>query len=189
MVSSGTALLVFIDDVTEDRSSRMNSEVYRDILSAQIQSNGAKLIGRRFIIQMDDDPKHTAKATQEFLKVKKWNILQWPSQCPDFNPIEHAFHLLKTKLKAERPLNKQQLMSAAVKHHKGGNTVSGDVHEFQTQGSYCRQRIHNKILKINILFMIIFICPITFEPLKMGGLCIKMVLIPKHFVLYFCSTP
>ncbi len=24
----------------------------------------------------------TAKATQEFLKVKKWNILQWPSQCP-----------------------------------------------------------------------------------------------------------
>ncbi len=63
---------------------------------------------------MDDDPKHTAKATQEFLKVKKLNILQWPSQSPDFKPIEHAFHLLKTKLKAERPTNKQ-LKSAAVK--------------------------------------------------------------------------
>ncbi len=33
MASSGTCLLVFIDDVTEDGSSRMNSEVYRDILS------------------------------------------------------------------------------------------------------------------------------------------------------------
>ncbi len=33
MASSGTGLLVFIDDVTtEDRSSRINSEVYRDIL-------------------------------------------------------------------------------------------------------------------------------------------------------------
>jgi len=65
---------------------------------------------------MDYDPKHTAKETQEFLKVKKWNILQWSaSQSPDFNPIEHAFHLLKTKLKAERPTNKQQLKSAAVK--------------------------------------------------------------------------
>ncbi len=59
------------DDVTEDRSSQMNSEVYRDILSAQIQPNAAKLIGRCFIVQMDNDPKNTAKAIQEFLKVKK----------------------------------------------------------------------------------------------------------------------
>ncbi len=34
MASSGTGLLVFIDDVTEDRSSQNNSEVYGDILSA-----------------------------------------------------------------------------------------------------------------------------------------------------------
>ncbi len=61
---------MFSGDETEDRSSWKNSEVYRDILSAQIQSTGAKLIGRRFIVHMCDDPKHTAKATQEFLKVK-----------------------------------------------------------------------------------------------------------------------
>ncbi len=90
MASSGSGLLLF-SDVTEDRSSRINSEVYRDILSAQIQSNGAKLIGRCFIVQMDDDPKHTAKATQEFLKEKKWIILQWPSQSPDLNLIELHF--------------------------------------------------------------------------------------------------
>ncbi len=65
MASSGTGLLVFIDDVTGDRSSWMNSQVCR------IQPNAAKLIGWRFIVQMDNDPKHTAKATQEFLKVKK----------------------------------------------------------------------------------------------------------------------
>ncbi|KAF7648157.1 hypothetical protein LDENG_00161210 [Lucifuga dentata] len=50
---------------------------------------------------MDSDPKHAAKATQELFKAK-WNILQWPSQSADFNPTEHAFHLLKKKLKAER---------------------------------------------------------------------------------------
>ncbi len=32
MASSGTGLLVFSDDVTEDRSSQKNSEVYRYIL-------------------------------------------------------------------------------------------------------------------------------------------------------------
>ncbi len=32
-----------------------------------------------------NDPKHTAKATRELLKAKKWNILQWPSQSPDLD--------------------------------------------------------------------------------------------------------
>ncbi len=87
------------------------------------------------MVQKDNDPKHTAKATQEFLKVKKWNIPQWPSQSPDLNPIEHAFHLLKTKLEAERPTNKQQLKSAAANAWQSitkEETVSGDVYEFQT---------------------------------------------------------
>ncbi len=75
---------------TED-SSQMSSEVNNDILSAQIQSNGAKLIGRRFIGHMDNDPKHTAKAAQEFLKVKRWNILSISWSQPDWA----AFHWLK----------------------------------------------------------------------------------------------
>ena len=103
MAANGTGSLIFIDDVTADKSSRMDSEVFRAILSAHIQPNASKLIGRCFTVQMDNDPKHTAKATKEFFKAKKWNILQWPSQSPDLNPIEHAFHLLKTKLKGKMP--------------------------------------------------------------------------------------
>lgn len=100
--------------MTEDRSSRMNSEVYGDILSAQIKPHAAKLIGRCFTVQMDIDQKHTAKETQEFLKgIKKWNVLQWPSQLPDVSPIKHGFHLLKAKPKTERPTNKQHLKTAA----------------------------------------------------------------------------
>ncbi len=40
--------------------------------------------------------------------------LLWPSQSPDLNPIEHAFHLLKTKLKGKCPKNKQELKTVAV---------------------------------------------------------------------------
>lgn len=61
---SGVTSLVFIDDVTADRSSRKNCEVYMAVLSAQIQD-----------LQMDNDAEHTAKATQEF--VKKLDTLQW----------------------------------------------------------------------------------------------------------------
>ena len=66
MAANGTGTLVFIDDVTADKSSRINSEVFRAISSAHIQPNASELIGRRFTVQMDNDPKHTARATKEF---------------------------------------------------------------------------------------------------------------------------
>ena len=42
--ANGTGLLVFIDDLAAELSIRMNSEVYRTILSAHFQSIATKLI-------------------------------------------------------------------------------------------------------------------------------------------------
>ncbi len=50
------------------------------------QNDGSWLDGA--LVQVDNDPKHTAKATQEFLKVKKWIIMQWPSQSPYISSID-----------------------------------------------------------------------------------------------------
>uniref|UniRef100_A0A0E9RZK0 Tc1-like transposase DDE domain-containing protein n=1 Tax=Anguilla anguilla TaxID=7936 RepID=A0A0E9RZK0_ANGAN len=33
---------------------------------------------------------------------KQWKVLDWPSQSSDLNPVEHAFHLLKRRLKTWR---------------------------------------------------------------------------------------
>lgn len=67
----------------------LNSEVYMHIVSAQIQPNETKLIRQHFTEQTDNDPKLTTKATQEFLKEKKWNNRQWPCQSPDWACISH----------------------------------------------------------------------------------------------------
>ncbi len=85
-------------------------QYYLLIFSQMLQ----KLIGRRFTVQMDNDPKSNCKSNQRVLKGKKWTVMQWPSQSPDLNPIEHAFHLLKTKLKGKCPKNKQELKTVAV---------------------------------------------------------------------------
>ncbi len=70
IASSGTGSLIFIDDVTHDGSSKMNSKVYRNILSANLEKDATKLIGRSFIIQQDNDPKHSAKETKEFIRAR-----------------------------------------------------------------------------------------------------------------------
>ena len=37
--------------------------------------------------QQDNALKHTAKTTQEWLQGKSMNVLEWPSQSLDLNPI------------------------------------------------------------------------------------------------------
>ena len=45
--AEGIDSLLFTDDGTADRRSRMNSEVHRTMLSAHIKANATKMRGRR----------------------------------------------------------------------------------------------------------------------------------------------
>jgi hypothetical protein len=64
-------------------------------------------LGQKFPYQQDNDPNHTAKTKQEWLRDMSLNILEGHSQSPDSNPIEHVLQLTSSNLSVlERPAEK-----------------------------------------------------------------------------------
>ncbi|KAG2470229.1 TCB1 transposase, partial [Polypterus senegalus] len=104
-LAEGTGRLVRI-------KGKMTAAIYRDILDENLLQSALDLrLGRRFIFQQDNDPKHTAKISKKWLQDNSVNVLEWPSQSPDLNLIEHLWRDLKMAVHQRFPSNLMEVES------------------------------------------------------------------------------
>lgn len=61
----------------------------------------------------DKDPKHTSNASKEWKAENGVNVIKWPAQSPDLNPIENVWSLMKARLKSKK-LNTIQGLKCAI---------------------------------------------------------------------------
>lgn len=86
----------------------MDAELYVKILEKHLPEIN-RMLGDRWRFQQDNDPKHTSHLAQDFLENHFPEVIEWPSNSPDLNPIENLWNIVKNKVEKRMPKNLNDL--------------------------------------------------------------------------------
>lgn len=97
---------------------RMNSVKYIEVLETALLPSLTSLFGDTnldgVIFQQDNAPCHKSATTMRWFTENNIDLLDWPPQSPDLNPIEHLWSILKRKIKEHSITSKTALKNSLV---------------------------------------------------------------------------
>lgn len=86
----------------------MDGKFYVEILEKHLPEVRSMLRGR-WRLQQDNDLKHTSRIAKEFLANNVPEVMDWPSNSPDLNPIENLWAIIKRNVELRMPKNLSEL--------------------------------------------------------------------------------
>lgn len=95
---------------------RMNSEKYTAVLETALAPSITKIYGdtnsEGVKFQQDNATCHKSAHSMAWMNKNGVDLLDWPPQSPDLNPIEHIWSILKKKIRRYSITNKTTLLTA-----------------------------------------------------------------------------
>jgi len=86
----------------------MDAKFYVEILHNHILEI-EEMLGDVWRFQQDNDPKHTNRLAKTFLQENFPEVIDWPSNSPDLNPIENLWSIVKSNVEKRMPKNIEEL--------------------------------------------------------------------------------
>ncbi len=75
----------------------MHHDVLANYAIPTVKSH-VKKVKKRLFFQEDNAPVHTARVARSFLSSSNVEVLSWPAQSPDINPIENIWSYIEIKI-------------------------------------------------------------------------------------------
>ena len=109
MTAKGPGPIVHVD-------GHVNAKKYIDILTNVVEPfmDDNMLISSMF--QHDNVPCHKAKTVCAKTEEMGLDVLPWPAQSMDLNPIKNAWKVLKNRVSSEKYVNEDELWQAVQKN-------------------------------------------------------------------------
>lgn len=83
----------------------MDQYVYVNLLENALLPFAKDRMPEDWVFQADNDPKHTSRLAKQFLVDHNVNVMKWPAQSPDLNPIEMLWLDVEKHVKIMKPKN------------------------------------------------------------------------------------